>query len=542
MQVEGRSRANHLGNQQRFACDVNHEGPTFDGTSTNPYKLITDAILAGVSSGDTIHVASGAYTADLGEFFPLEFPAGVKVEGPTTGAKPTIGGDVIDEALEDQITPAEALVEIIVNTASGNVSGIELRRLKFLGEDEPGFDSPIALRAVVVDGRALSNFVFEHNECTRPVQNDEGGDGWATIQLNVLDGTIGGRVSDNTVEVSDRGGIEVLAKVTGSTQLVGLNGLSIDKNYVTNVNGSSAYFGIAHHAIDGGSSVVNMTGPTSISGNTVRGRGDGIWNGIEVLCEERTDYGHLNNMNDNVVEGCGNDGIVLGADGWGEPTEPEVAVVSFLRNKITDNLGSGIHLLFDRDGQDDGNGYLHLIASESNLIANNGRYGVEWRGLDAGSKFGINLVNATIVYNVLGGHGFTDLGPDAADAFQAPNSCFHQSCIMWENNSNGAQVVGLPTAALSALLSLVYHSDWTGIAATQGNISTDPKFVNVLRQDYHLDDDPASPCIDAGCATECTFNTLTDFDLDGEDREQNGDCTGTTVVDMGCYEFAEDCP
>src|SRR5678815_735213 len=140
-----------------------------------------------------------------------------------------------------------------------------------------------------------------------------------------------------------------------------IDGLHIDGNYVTNVNGSTALFGIGHHAVDGGSATVNMSGPTSICGNTVRGRGDGIWNGIEVLCDERTDYSHLNHMDDNVVDGCGNDGIVLGADGWGEPTEPEIAVVNFQRNRITGNDGSGVVFVFDRDLADDGNGYLHLI-------------------------------------------------------------------------------------------------------------------------------------------------------------------------------------
>lgn len=247
-------------------------------------------------------------------------------------------------------------------------------------------------------------------------------------------------------------------------------------------------------------------------------------------------------MDDNVVDGCGNDGIVIGADGWGSETEPEIAVLSFQRNRMTGNDGSGIVLVFDRDLQDDGNGYLHLVGSESNLIADNGRYGVEARGLGSGSTFGINFINATIVYNDQGGEGFVDtqFGSDPPGEWQT-DGWEHQNCIMWENNSNGAQVVGLPNAVRDLLLEDVWFSNWAGIASSQGNISTDPKFVNVSRQDYHLDDDPASPCIDAGCFSDCGYSPLGDFDLDGNDRIQNGDCAGDAVVDMGCYEFAEDC-
>ena len=257
--------------------DDSHLGP-FLGTPTNPFKTIHDAIISPAVSDDTIHVASGTYNAALGEVFPIEVPEGVTIEGPPTGSLPVIGGDLIDEEV-----PATSLVQIVTTSTTGDISGIELRRLRFLGENETEADSPIALRVIATNGNDVTNFVFEYNECTRPAQNDGGENGWSAVRIEVQDAEVGGFICNNSIEVSQRGGIEIIAKATSSTAPVQLNNLHIDRNYVTNVNGSTALFGIAHHAIDGGSATVEMYGPTSISGNTVRGRGEGIWNGIEVM-------------------------------------------------------------------------------------------------------------------------------------------------------------------------------------------------------------------------------------------------------------------
>lgn len=62
---------------------------------------------------------------------------------------------------------------------------------------------------------------------------------------------------------------------------------------------------------------------------------------------------------------------------------------------------------------------------------------------------------------------------------------------------------------------------------TNGNISVDPKFVNVALNDYHLFSD--SLCIDAGTA-DALFAT----DIDGETRPNNG------LVDIGIDEMIDD--
>jgi parallel beta-helix repeat protein len=67
-----------------------------------------------------------------------------------------------------------------------------------------------------------------------------------------------------------------------------------------------------------------------------------------------------------------------------------------------------------------------------------------------------------------------------------------------------------------------------------GNISADPCFVNKDANDYHLKN--TSPCINAG---DPCFNSLTEEDIDGQDRVIDGNSDGILRIDMGADEF---CP
>lgn len=66
-----------------------------------------------------------------------------------------------------------------------------------------------------------------------------------------------------------------------------------------------------------------------------------------------------------------------------------------------------------------------------------------------------------------------------------------------------------------------------------GNISTNPLFVDPNNGDYHLLS--ASPCIDAGDSNSVPLDIT--IDLDGRPRIVDGDCDSTATVDMGVYEF-----
>ena len=73
------------------------------------------------------------------------------------------------------------------------------------------------------------------------------------------------------------------------------------------------------------------------------------------------------------------------------------------------------------------------------------------------------------------------------------------------------------------------QAGWPG----QGNIDTDPCFVDPAYGDYHLSD--FSPCIDAGDPNYIPGPNETD--LDGKPRVLDGNEDDTAVVDMGAYEY-----
>ncbi|MCK5051947.1 MAG: right-handed parallel beta-helix repeat-containing protein [Candidatus Cloacimonetes bacterium] len=67
-----------------------------------------------------------------------------------------------------------------------------------------------------------------------------------------------------------------------------------------------------------------------------------------------------------------------------------------------------------------------------------------------------------------------------------------------------------------------------------GNITDDPLLVDPLNDDYHLSE--LSPCIDVG-TEDTTGLYLPEYDLDYLYRIWDGNNNGTSIIDMGCYEF-----
>jgi len=93
------------------------------------------------------------------------------------------------------------------------------------------------------------------------------------------------------------------------------------------------------------------------------------------------------------------------------------------------------------------------------------------------------------------------------------------NCIMWGNMAaRDAELAGSATPSFSCI------QDWTG--GGEGNITSDPGFVDAAGGDYHLRAD--SPCIDAG-ENYCWFVW--------PQRDMDGNCRlAGERVDMGCYE------
>jgi hypothetical protein len=388
------------------------------------------------------------------------------------------------------------------------------------------------------------------NTCTRPYLNDSGSSGLATVSVMVDNGTFFGSISDNSIECSDRGGIELVSRA-GTNETAGY-GCAIDGNYLVTESGDSAEFGIEWRGEDLSSTNPEHAASLTMNRNIVRpSPGGTIVDGIRIVCEEHTSWGS-NGMSENIVDGCSGDGIALISDGWENVGDAEITVF-FNRNVSINNGGSGVLLHWDPTNHeyDLGYGYIHFLA-EGCLIAGNGGYGIELRGIGVNSadevEDAFHLWGVTIADNATGGIGFGDLalgGTDPEDELLEMLFGGMRNCIVC-NNDESDQVVGISGAVLDAFLSRVWNSNWEGHPAavytpcTQDSgdhyvIDCDPDFVDAGDGDYHLLS--GSPCIDSG---DNTYSGIL-FDLDRQDRIQDGTCPiyGTPVVDMGCDEFPQ---
>lgn len=104
------------------------------------------------------------------------------------------------------------------------------------------------------------------------------------------------------------------------------------------------------------------------------------------------------------------------------------------------------------------------------------------------------------------------------------------NCIIWGNNSN--DIVNSNGGDCVLTYSCIEQS---GYAGSNGNISSDPQFLDVANGDFRLSS--ASPCIDAG-----NGSVAPELDYDGNTRYDDPDVanTGTgdpVYSDIGAYEY-----
>ena len=205
-------------------------------------------------------------------------------------------------------------------------------------------------------------------------------------------------------------------------------------------------------------------------------------------------------------------------------SSPMVTNCIFMENSVLGGIGG-----------EDGGGMVN--ANNSNPRLTNCTFIANTAGLDGGAMLNANS-NPILVNCTFSGNSANNDGGGIYNEFESMPTV--TNCIFWENIPN--EIVDN-----SGSSTLVNYSDvqggWSGSGGI-GNIDADPLFANAAAVDFHLL--PGSPCIDAGDNTAVPLSITTD--LDGNPRFLDDPATPDTgngtppIVDMGAYEFGEDCP
>ncbi len=183
---------------------------------------------------------------------------------------------------------------------------------------------------------------------------------------------------------------------------------------------------------------------------------------------------------------------------------------------IEDNNSHGIYctsgapeITYNKIRLNGGDG-INSSAMSPPTIKNNWVYDNSGDGMQFGSATSAGVVrNDTIVDNV--GYGIY------VDSNTAPTI---SNCILWDNGGNDLE-------SCSATYSCIEDGD-----AGTGNISSDPCFVDIDANDFHLDVN--SLCIEAG---DPNGNYSGEEDIDGDERVIDGDSDTNDVVDIGADEY-----
>lgn len=111
------------------------------------------------------------------------------------------------------------------------------------------------------------------------------------------------------------------------------------------------------------------------------------------------------------------------------------------------------------------------------------------------------------------------------------------NCIFWGNtqtrtpNTGSAQIDTVHNMGYSNLT--VDYSDIQGGFIGANNINSDPSFIDISNNDFHLSF--GSPCIDTGTSTYAPS-----IDADSNATNQDGDNSSTNEYDMGAFEFLQE--
>jgi hypothetical protein len=140
----------------------------------------------------------------------------------------------------------------------------------------------------------------------------------------------------------------------------------------------------------------------------------------------------------------------------------------------------------------------------------------------AGGASGATLLNCLLIHNT------------AVSGYGGASACALVNCTVARNSGNPGGIGGGYLTNSIVYENTAPEINTTGLKAAYscapttlggaGNITNNPRFVNSVLDDFHLQTD--SPCSEAGSDAHAALP----WDLDGEPRIQGGH------VDMGCYE------
>ena len=102
--------------------------------------------------------------------------------------------------------------------------------------------------------------------------------------------------------------------------------------------------------------------------------------------------------------------------------------------------------------------------------------------------------------------------------------------IFWNNTAPDGPQIYDDESSTAIVTYCAIQGEYEG----QGNINSDPLFVDPSKNDFHVK--PSSPCIDKGSNSAPGIPTT---DFEGDSRIIDGDNNGTAKVDMGADEYAD---
>ena len=542
-----------------FYIDAGNGNDSNPGTEAAPMLTIGKVLSMVKENGSTtyIYVSDGFYSpSTTGEVFPLNIPDNVHLIGSTrentvidieANTEKQARGFIVQEVENVKIANFTIMGGSAEDAGCQGGGAILLTNNNSDVYDENGENAPYAESMAILEnlyitgnhayngggvgvfrliGPTLNNLIIENNTA-----HIHGGGIWHYNAKSHISNTL---VKDNEAQIENGGGI--MFAWSGGT----LTDVTIENN-------NSGYFGGGMWA---NQSYELMLSGVSFIGNTAAQNGGG-WasHGSDA---EFSDCLFENNTASVSIQ----DGNEFGGGAmWLVGSNPYLYDVTFSNN--TSYEGGGIFLLFDgitssspiienslftgnsvsqRGGgllvgggcepivkntifeyNEAGNGgaiqvdaYSGLTLTNSVVSNNNGT--VYTGGIAVNSAM-VTITNCTISDNT-GGYEALDVYYGALA--NVTNSIFY-------NNTPGD--INLTDANNSStIIYSNFNGDWEG----EGNINSDPLFVNAEEDDYRLQYD--SPCRDAG---------TTDVDGDGQDdiSEYNG-----TAPDMGAYEFTFQAP